>query len=126
MSEYRVQSFRDLKVWQHAMDLAQSCYEATSDFPKNEIFGLTAQLRRAAVSIPANIAEGQGRHHTKEFINFLGIARGSVMELQTHVLLSERIGYLSAESSQHLIGQCVEVSRMISGLRRALEAKLQS
>lgn len=124
MSEQRIQSFRDLKVWQLAIDLVQACYEETKSFPRDEIFGITSQLRRAAVSIPANIAEGQGRHHTKEFIHFVGVARGSVMELETHLIVCERIGYLTSEASGKLQSQTAEISRMLSGLRKALEAKL--
>jgi four helix bundle protein len=96
----------------------------TRTYPKEELFGLTSQIRRAAVSIPANIAEGQGRQHTKEFLNHLSMARGSLMELETHLLLSQRIGLLEATQVETLLSQTDRISRMLSGLRKALEAKL--
>ena len=79
---------QELEVWQKSMDLAVACYEATRSFPKEELFGLTSQIRRASSSMPANIAEGQGRQSTKEFLNFLSIARGSLKEVETHLILS--------------------------------------
>jgi four helix bundle protein len=122
-----VQSYRELKVWQVAMDLAEECYLATRTFPKEELFGLTSQIRRAAASIPANIAEGQGRNSTKEFLNHLSIARGSLLELETHLLLSQRVGLLTQETLNRLLTLADEVSRMLSGLRRALtERKVAS
>src|SRR5687768_4503080 len=89
-----VQSYRDLDVWQVAMDLAENCYRVTEKYPRAEMFGMTSQIRRASASIPANVAEGQGRNHTSEFIHFLGVARGSLSELETHLLLSQRVGLL--------------------------------
>ncbi len=80
-----IKSYRDLEVWNVAMDLAASCYTLTRLFPKDELYGMTSQIRRAAASIPANIAEGHGREHTKEFLNHLSVARGSLMELETHL-----------------------------------------
>ncbi len=82
-----IQSYRELEVWQLGMDLAEECYRVTKGFPKEELFGMTSQIRRAAASIPANIAEGQGREHTKEFLHHLSVARGSLMELETHLML---------------------------------------
>src|SRR5262245_1773096 len=90
----KVQSYRELEVWKLSMDLAEECFRMTKGFPKEELFGLTSQIRRAAASIPANIAEVQGREHTKEFLHHLSVARGSLMELETHVLLSQRVGLL--------------------------------
>jgi four helix bundle protein len=119
-----VQSYRELKVWQAAMELAEQCYRATRMFPSKEKFGLTNQIRRAAVSIPANIAEGQGRSHTKELLNHLSMARGSLMELETHLLLSCRIGLLDREALERFLAMTEEISRMLSGLRQALEARL--
>jgi four helix bundle protein len=87
--------YRELEVWQLAMDLATECYQVTKLFPKEELFGMTSQIRRAAASIPANIAEGQGRESTKEFLNFLSISWGSLMELETHLLLCQRVGLLT-------------------------------
>ena len=121
-----VQHYRELKVWQAAMTLAEDCYLATKSFPKEELFGLTSQIRRAAASVPANIAEGQGRQHTKEFLNFLSVARGSLMEVETHLLLSQRVGLLNQTKLDSLLTTSAEISRMLSGLRRALEKKAAS
>lgn len=119
-----VKHYRELDVWQLAMDLAEECYKVTNGFPKEELFGLTSQIRRAAASIPANIAEGQGRQHTKEFLNHLSMARGSLMELETHLLLSERIGLLPEATLSSLMGLTDEISRMLSGLRSSLQKRL--
>jgi four helix bundle protein len=119
-----LQNYRDLELWQRAMSLAEDCYRVTKEFPKEEMFGLTSQIRRAAVSIPANIAEGQGRQHTKEFVNHLSIARGSLKELETHVILSHGVGFLNGPDLECLLGLTEEVSRMMSGLRKTLERRL--
>jgi four helix bundle protein len=119
-----VQHYRQLIVWQKAMDLAEQCYQVTRDFPSEEKFGLISQLRRAAASVAANIAEGQGRHHIKEFLNHLSMARGSLMEVETFLLLGERVGYVTSEKIQPLLSLSDEVSRMISGLRNSLESKM--
>ena len=119
-----VQHYRQLEVWQFSMELAERCYLATKNFPKEELFGLVSQIRRAAVSIPANIAEGQGREHTREFLNFLSIARGSLMEVETHLLLSHRVGLLEQVELEPLLALTDRISRMLSGLRKALEKRL--
>ena len=90
----KVESYQDLQVWQKSMDLVLECYRVTQRFPSNEQFGLTAQLKRAAVSVPANIAEGFGRWHRKEFVRFLLTANGSLKEVETHLLISQRLGFL--------------------------------
>jgi len=118
-----VRTYRELKVWQAAMDLAEQCYLATKGFPKDELFGMTSQIRRAAASIPANMAEGQGRQHTKEFLNFVSTARGSLKELETHLILCQRVGLLKTQDMEALLKLADEISRMLSGLRRSLEAK---
>jgi four helix bundle protein len=120
-----VQSYRQLEVWQLAMDLAEKCYQATKCFPREELFGLTSQIRRAGVSIPANIAEGQGRSHTKEFLKHLSIARGSLMELETHLTLGQRLGFLPQAKLDDLLALASRISRMLSGLRKALERRLK-
>ena len=119
-----LQTYRDLEVWQKAMDLAVLCYEATKSFPREEMFGLTSQIRRAASSIPANIAEGQGRQGTKEFLNFLSIARGSLKEVETHLILCSRIGLLPNDTLDSLLNQTETISRMMSGLKKSLENRL--
>ncbi len=115
-----IKSFRDLIVWQKSMDLAVQVYEATAKFPREEVFGLTSQMRRAGVSTPSNIAEGQARNSTGEFKHFLGIALGSLAELETQVELSKRLQFLSKAQSEALTGSCSEIGKMINGLQRSL------
>jgi four helix bundle protein len=115
-----VNSYRDLIAWQKAMDLVVAVYQATEPFPQREMFGLTNQSRRAAVSIPSNIAEGQGRGSTKDYVHFLRIARGSLQELETQLILAERLGYLAEPLLQSLLSQSCEVSRIVAGLIRSL------
>ena len=119
-----LQSYRELEVWKAAMDLAEQCYLATRSFPKEELFGMTSQIRRAAASIPANIAEGQGREHTKEFLQFLSVARGSLMEVETHLVLCQRVGLLKQEQLDPLMAMTDRISRMLSGLRKSREKRL--
>jgi four helix bundle protein len=109
-------SYKDLIAWQKAMELVTATYRATASFPKDELFGLTSQLRRAAVSIPSNIAEGQGRLSEKEFRHFLGQARGSLMEVETQMQIAENLGYLSREQTVILLQFCAEVGRILNGL----------
>ena len=103
------------------MDFVAAVYTATRLFPKEEMYGLTSQLRRAAVSIPSNIAEGQGRQTTGEFRQFLGHARGSLLETETQILLSERLDYLDHKRTEMLIGQAAELGRILNGLMNSLE-----
>ena len=119
-----IQSYRDLVVWQKAMDLAEQCYQATKSFPSEERFGLTNQIRRAAVSVPSNIAEGHGRSHTKEFLNHLSMAKGSLCELETQLQLGVRVGYMSDGVLRPVMALSDEVGRMLSGLRQKLEQRL--
>jgi four helix bundle protein len=112
-----IKSHRDLIVWQKAMDLVESVYAATGSFPREEIYALTSQIRRAAVSIPANIAEGQGRRLTKEYLYFLANARGSLLELDTHLEIALRLQYLDKGSYLDLKTKLDEVGRMLNGLR---------
>ena len=120
MSESNIKSHRDLIVWQKAINLAEAVYSLTRHFPKEEIYGITNQIRRCAVSIPANIAEGQGRRSKKEFQQFLGHARGSLLELDTHLELALRFGYINSESYQKVLPQIQEVGRLVNGLMRSL------
>ncbi len=106
------------------MDLAEDCYRFTKGFPREELFGLVSRIRRAAVSIPANIAEGQGRQGTKEFLNHLSIARGSLMELETHLILSQRVIQVDSSLVDTLLAKSDRISRMLSGLRKALQERL--
>ena len=109
-------SYRDLVVWQRAIQLCHAIYSVTASFPREERFGLTSQMRRAAVSIPSNIAEGQGRLSTSEFRQFLGIARGSLRELETQLLIAADLEYLSKEASERCLSTMEEVSRMLNAL----------
>lgn len=119
---HTIRSFRDLEVWQKAIALTVSCYELTSRLPTRERFGLTSQIQRAAVSIAANIAEGHGRRGLGEYLHYLGIARASLMELETHLFIVHRLGYVSSRSADHTLAAAAEVGRMLSGLIRSLEA----
>ncbi len=119
-----VQGVEQLHVWQRSMDLVEDVYRVTKDFPASEMYGLTSQLRRAAVSIAANIAEGQGRDSTKEFLHFLSVARGSLVETRTELIISNRIKYLPDEMAQTLLKRVDEVGRLLSGLQRSLRTKL--
>ncbi len=118
-----IRSYQDLEVWQKAMELAEEVYRITKDFPKEELFGLTSQMRRAATSVPANIAEGWARRGTKEFLQFLNIASGSLRELETYILLAERIGIVK-QARTHALLQTLEIlSKQMVNLQRSLSQK---
>jgi len=121
--ESTTKSYRDLRVWQDSMALAASCCRLTRDFPKEELFGLTSQIRRSAASIPANIAEGHGREHARSFIQYLRIAQGSLKELETHLMLAERIGLSDGSSIGPHIELCGSHGRMIRSLIRSLQQR---
>jgi four helix bundle protein len=117
-------SYRELKVWQNGMRICSQVYEVTKEFPKAEQFGITSQMQRAAVSIPANIAEGHGRGSTKDYLRYLSIARGSLAELETLLTLAYQFRYLDSPRNQLLMSACDEQSRMLRGLQRSLRTKL--
>jgi four helix bundle protein len=119
-----IKSYRDLEVWKEAMDLVVLCYQSTKLFPKNEIYGLSSQLQRAAVSIPANIAEGRQRQHTKEFLQHLSIACGSLAELETHIQIAGRLKYLNQNQLKGVLDKTKKIGRMLNGLRRSIEKKI--
>jgi len=119
----KVQDYKELTTWQEAMNLAEIVYAQTKNFPKEELYGIVSQIRRAAVSIPANIAEGYGRKNRAEYLNFLSIANGSLTETETHLLLSKRIGYLTEEQMNKLQKQLDIVGKLLTALRRSLEMK---
>lgn len=119
-----IKSFRDLTVWQKAMDLVTDTYALTSVFPSIEQYGLTNQMRRASVSIPSNIAEGNGRRTTRDYLKFLYTARGSLMELQTQVEIAFRLRFVSQERSTEMIDVTASVARLLHGLINSLERKL--
>jgi four helix bundle protein len=117
-----LKDFRKLKVWEKSHHLVLSVYQATSSFPDHEQYGLTSQLRRAAVSIPTNIAEGCGRGGDAEFARFLQIASGSATELQYQILLANELNFLDAENFEHLNNDVVEVKKMLNALIQKLKA----
>jgi four helix bundle protein len=118
-----IRNYRDLLAWQRAMDLTGTVYTATANWPKTEMFGLTRQLREAAVSVPCNIAEGKGRRADGELRDFLSIASGSLAELETCVLLARRFGYLNTPETEQLLEQASEVGRLVTGLANAIPVK---
>ena len=113
-----------LEVWRRSIDLASEVYKITKSFPRSEMFGLTAQMRGASVSIASNIAEGSGRRTTKDFISFLHIARGSLAELETQIAIAQRVNLL--DSTHEVMTQTRVVGRLLNGLMRALRRKLSS
>jgi four helix bundle protein len=113
-------SYRDLLVWQKSMNLVEETYRLSTKFPKNEEFGLKVQMRRAAVSVPSNIAEGQARNHPKEFLQFLHIAMGSLSELETQIELSIRLKLLSSGEVETCSPLCQEIGKMLHGLVNSL------
>ena len=117
-----VQSFRDLQVWQRAIQLTVAIYRITQSFPREELYGLAGQIRRSAVSVPSNIAEGQGRLTTGEFKQFLGIARGSNCELQTQLEITRALGYCDLHKIEEAEGLSFEVGKMINSLLQSLSA----
>lgn|SRR5690606_29301505 len=116
-----IETYRDLRVWREAMDLAEACYRLTATFPRDELYGLSSQIRRAGVSIPANIAEGYGRNSKGAYLQFLRIAQGSLKELETHALLAERLGLAPADATTPLLASCDSLGRMLWSLIRAIE-----
>jgi four helix bundle protein len=121
-----VKSYQDLLVWQHAFSLCAAVYRHTRKLPASELYGLTGQLRRAAVSIPANIAEGYGRRTTADFLRSLYIAYGSICELETHILLAGKLGFLDSGRVNELLQSLGDVDRLCKALMRALERKRSS
>jgi four helix bundle protein len=117
----KTRNFRDLEIWQKAMELTHQIYKATKTFPKEETFGLTSQLRRAAVSIPSNIAEGRGRLSDKAFLIFIGHARGSLYEVQTQLELAHGLGYLKEAEAKQIVGNCAELSRKLNAFLNKLK-----
>ena len=115
-----MRSYRDLRVWQHSMDLAEEIYRLTDRFPKHEQYGLTSQLRRAAVSVASNIAEGKGRQTDKDFVNFLYHARGSLLEVETQIQLARRLKYLTEKDEESFLERTKSIGQQLAGLINAL------
>ena len=118
------QSYKDLEVWRKAIELAVEVHGLTTLLPRHELFGMVSQMRRAAVSVPSNVAEGACRRTTRDFVAFLHIARGSVAELETQALLALRIGYIDGQTHERLTMRTIEVGRLLNGLIRALQSRL--
>ena len=113
--------YRDLVVWQRAMEFVTTIYRSTEHFPKTEIFALTNQIRRAVVSVPSNIAEGRGRNSDKEFVRYISIAYGSLMETETQLQIACNLGYIDQAEVGRLLADAAEIGRMLNGLSRSLK-----
>lgn len=109
--------YRDLVAWRKAMELVTEIYQTTRGFPKDELYGLVSQIRRAAVSVPSNLAEGYGRNSRNEFHHFIGQARGSLLEVETQIEIAKNLGYIASETCASLLGKTEELSRIVAGLR---------
>ena len=120
MRVMQTKTYKDLIVWQKAMDLAEEIHRLSKSFPREELYGLTSQIRRAAVSVPSNIAEGQARQSTAEFRNFLSISQGSLAEVETQLFLAIRFGYLTQQQAAQALTLREEISKMLSSLRSKL------
>ena len=116
-----VMSYRDLVAWNKAMEMVTEIYRVTRKFPNEEIFGLVSQLRRSSISIPSNIAEGKGRLSKGEFRQFLGIARGSLAELETQILIAQNLSYLDKSEAKRLLTMVEEVGKVLNGLISAVK-----
>ncbi len=119
-----IYTFKDLTLWQEAMELVVDIYKATRLFPKSEVYGLSSQMQRATVSIPSNIAEGNQRNSTPQFLQFISIARGSLGELETQIILAFRLDYLDKNKQDELLVRVAKIGRLMGGLIKSLKAKL--
>jgi four helix bundle protein len=117
-----ITSYQELDVWKLAIDLVEHCYRLTARFPRDELFGLASQIKRSAVSVPANIAEGYGRDQTGSYIQFLRIALGSARELETHLIIATRVGLVTPDEASKPKEECDRICRMLRSLIRSLEA----
>jgi four helix bundle protein len=118
--ETRIQNFQDLRIWQEGINVVKKIYELTPSFPKEEIYGLTSQMRRCAVSIPSNIAEGFKRFHNNEFRQFLYITLGSCAELETQLIIADELDYIDTKNKENIIEDLNHISRMIYNLIKKL------
>ena len=125
MQNWRTMNYDELIVWQKAMDLVTEIYKITAIFPSEECFGLSSQARRAAVSIPSNIAEGHGRKATGAYLNHLSIAYGSLMELETQIQIALRLNFVSADETTTLLAQTNEIGKMLNGLKKSISAQVK-
>ena len=124
MSEIKIlKTHHDLEVWKRSVDLVIAVYGLTNRFPQSEIYGLTSQIRRSAISIPSNIAEGAGRNSSKDFNNFLGIAAGSLAELETQLIIASKLSYLDKEKLDEINNELIVIRKMLFGLKKAVNSK---
>ena len=121
-----IYSYRDLEVWKKGKDITREVYKTTSSFPKEELYGLVSQMRRSAVSIPANIAEGNGRNSSKEYLYHLSVAYGSLCELETHIIIAQELGMMDETPASSLLKTAGELGRMLNGLQRKITEKTTS
>jgi four helix bundle protein len=119
------QAVKDLKIWQKSIVLVEACYRASANLPVEERFGLTSQIRRASTSVPANIAEGFGRWNSREFLRFLAIASGSLRELETHLVIACRLGYLNERANEPLFQSIDELAKMLFRMRESIGSTLR-
>ena len=124
MDRVAITNYRDLKVWQIAVDVVEAVYRLTLEFPKHEAYGITQQLQRAAVSVPSNIAEGHARASSKEFLHYISIALGSLAELETQVIVASRLQYLKTQELDSILQKTDETGKMLRGLQKTLTAKV--
>ncbi|MFC2091709.1 four helix bundle protein [Elusimicrobiota bacterium] len=119
----KIKSYEDLEIWQRSMDLVEKIYHFSKSFPKEEVYGLTSQIRRAAISIPSNISEGFARYHNKEYRHFLYIALGSCAELSTQILIAERLRYMNKPDADLIVKEISEISKMTMNLIKKINAR---
>ena len=125
IEKIKIHDYKDLILWQKGMDLAERVYLLSAEFPKSEIYGLVSQIRRAAVSIPSNIAEGHARYSDNEFIRFLSIANGSLKEVETQLYLAIRLRYVDETQAQPTLTLCSDVARLLNALRKTVLARIE-
>ncbi|HEU5400461.1 MAG TPA: four helix bundle protein [Terriglobales bacterium] len=119
-------TYRDLVVWQKSMELVSEVYRVTGKFPRTEIYGITSQMRRAAVSIPSNLAEGQARYHPGDFLRFIGHARGSLVELETQIMISTELGYCSPDLRDQLLERTAHIGALTNNLYTAVQRRTEN
>lgn len=126
MESEDIRSYRDLWVWREGMELAVICYEVTKSFPREEVYGMTSQIRRSAAAVPANVAEGRGRENSGEFVQFLRIAQGSLKELETHLILAHRVGLTTKQKIAPALERCEKLGKMLRALIRSIQKRREA
>ena len=121
MNKSQIKNYKDLKVWQLAIEVVEDIYQMTREFPQQELYGLTGQMRRSAISIPSNIAEGFKRHHKKEYVQFLNIAQGSTGELETLLIIANKLNYINDETLKIILDKVDHIGKMLCNLMLRLK-----